>query len=183
MLLYSTLKVYGEDGKELSLDHGLYPHHIIFVSYEKLRMNNLISCKGKPTKIPTFPTFIYSAAELAINTFTLKNSNFNSGFYIPKGDKVFIQGEIVNYKEYDQDIWLVPEIEYIPGKPEGYSDSDLYIISPETCDSKWGVYSGTFKPKAGATKFNLTGSDMTFENDGTIVWSRKYSSTNSKMRN
>jgi hypothetical protein len=164
----------GEDGKEIGIDNGLYPHHAIFVSPSHFSMDPILSCNGRSIKVPSIPVFVGSAAELADNQYTTQNATINTGFYIPKNEKVFVQIDMVNYKEYDQNIYLVPEIEYFPGKPEGYLDSNMYVISPSTCDSAMGALGGTFvKPPAGVKKFNVNGTDMTFDTDGFIAFSRK----------
>ncbi|KAF1992051.1 hypothetical protein K402DRAFT_459245 [Aulographum hederae CBS 113979] len=46
-----------------------------------------------------------------------------TGFYVGKEEKVMHSSEYVNYKDYPQDIYMTIDYEYIPGKPEGYSDA------------------------------------------------------------
>jgi hypothetical protein len=174
MLLYSRLFVIGEDGKEVGIDQGIYPHHVVFISPSRFAMDDILSCNGRTMKVPTIPTFIGTSAEIAENRYTNRNATVDTGYYLPKGEKIAVQIDIVNYKEYDQNIYIVPEIEYIAGKPKGYLDSSEYIISPNTCDSILGVLGGTLvKPPPGVKKFSLNGTDMTFEKDGYIVWSRE----------
>jgi hypothetical protein len=172
--LFTHLDVVDKDGKGIDIAAGLYPHHAVFFSSGRFAMNSFLSCNGKSIKIPTIPSVVGTAAERADNQYYVKGSKVNTGFYVPKDDKVIMQIDIVNYKDYDQDVYVIPEIEYIPGKQADFLESDNYIISPSTCDSPLGSMGGTFvKPPPGAKQFTLNGTDMTFDQDGYIVWSRK----------
>jgi hypothetical protein len=175
MILYTELKVLGEDGNRIDFAKGLYNHHAVFFSSSHGLPSDLISCNGKLMVIPPVPTFMGSAAEELQDYFADPKSTIDTGFYLPKGDKVVAQIDIVNYKDFDQNIWLLAEIEYLPGKPAGYLDSDKYTLSPATCDSPLGAMSGSYiKPPPGAKKFAINGTDMTLMKDGYIVFSRKY---------
>jgi hypothetical protein len=175
MILYTELKVMTEDGNRIDIAKGLYNHHAVFFSTSKTKVGDILSCNGRPMRIPTVPTFMGSAAEELQDYFADPKSKIDTGFYLPKGDKILAQIDIVNYKDYDQNVWLVPEIEYIPGKPPGYLDSEKYTLSPNTCDSPLGAMAGGFiKPPPGAKKWAINGTDMTFTKDGYIVFSRKF---------
>lgn len=173
-LLYTTLKVLGEDGKEISIAKGLYPHHVVFFSTSKLGTADYFACKGKAVKTPYLPTFIGAAAENVNDYFADPKSDINTGYYLPKDDKILFQIDVVNYKDHDQFIYLEPEIEYFPGKAAGYLDSDKFILSPGTCDSAMGAFSGTnIRPPPGVKKFAVNGSDIEINRDGYIISSRK----------
>jgi hypothetical protein len=176
--LYTRLEILGEDGKIINIDKGLYPHHAVFASASRFAQNSIVSCNGKPLKVPTIPVIIGAAAETPDEYLTDREGRVNSGFYLPKNGKIAMQIDIVNYKDYDQSIYLVPEIEYLAGKPKHYLDTDKYLLSPGTCDSPQGALSGTsIKPPPGQKKFELAGSEMTLETDGYLITASKSSSS------
>jgi hypothetical protein len=174
--VWAKVFVAGEDGKEIGLEEGIYPHHVIFVSPSRFTMDNILSCGGRRLPVPQLAAFLGASAETFANRYTIKDSPVNTGVYIPKGEKIFLQVDIVNSKDYDQNVFLVTELEYLPGKPAGYLDSSQYIISPNSCDSALGVVAGqSIKPPPGVKKFHINGTDMTFTTDGYIVYSRESS--------
>jgi hypothetical protein len=175
MYLYSKLFVVDEKGEEIGIDRGIYSHHVVFMPSSRLGAEDFLNCNGRPVLTPQIPAFIGTSAEIFENRFGNANSTINTGFYIPKNDKIFVLVDFVNYKEYDQDVYLVPEVEYLPGKPAGYLDSSEFIVSPNTCDSIMGYNAGSLiRPPPGVEKFVVNGTDITFSKDGYIVWSRKF---------
>jgi hypothetical protein len=175
-LLFSTLKVLGKDGKEISIAGGLYPHHVVFFSTSKLGITDYFACNGTAMKTPILPTFIGASAENVNDYFADPKSDINTGYYLPKDDKILFQIDIVNYKDEDQFIFLEPEIEYIPGKAAGYLDTNKFILSPGTCDSAMGALSGAYvKPPPGQKQFSVNGKNsIEINQDGYIVSSRKF---------
>jgi hypothetical protein len=176
-VLYTDTRMVGADGKEVGLAEGVYSHHVVFIASSKMDTEKLVSCNGRRLNVPTIPVFAGAAAENVPNSYAIKNATINTGYYLPKGEKIFLDVDVVNSKESDIEIYIESEVEYLLGKAEGYLDSDSFIISPSTCDSAAGVMGGTYvKPPPGQQKFSFKGSDITMEQNGYIVWSRKSNS-------
>ncbi|KAF2674351.1 hypothetical protein BT63DRAFT_449343 [Microthyrium microscopicum] len=174
-MIYSKLDIIASDGQPIDIGKGLYAHHAVFASLSKIAQNPVLSCNGKPLNLTTLPTFIGAAGEAPENYFTDVTGKVNSGVHIPKDDKLIMQIDIVNYADQDQEIYLVPEIEYMEGFPPGFAESDRYTLSPGTCDPTRGPNSGqNIQPPEGQKKFEIAGPEMTFEENGHIMYSRAH---------
>jgi hypothetical protein len=66
-------------------------------------------------------------------TFFPVDQNFKAGYYIGKKDIIFHTSELINYKNTTQTIYLTADVEYVPGKPEGWSDAVMGAVSAVGC--------------------------------------------------
>jgi hypothetical protein len=59
--------------------------------------------------------------------------SFKSGYYIGKKDIILHTSELINYKNTTQKVYITADVEYIPGKPEGWSDAVMGAVSAVGC--------------------------------------------------
>jgi hypothetical protein len=152
------------------VDDGIYNHHTTFMDASK-RPGSWLSCNGK--QIPEAPMafFLGSGSDDTINTYNGPNNSVKSGFYIGKNDVILVGMDVVNYHDRERTIYMVNEIEYFPGMPEGYTHAQSRIIPMGLCDGLMSVMaSNNIHAPVGEKKFTLTGkNDIEIIKDGHLV--------------
>jgi hypothetical protein len=68
----------------------------------------------------------------ALNYFA-NEGNFKAGYYIGKNDIMLHTTEVINYKNTSQTIYLTADVEYVPGRPSGWSDAVMGAVSAVGC--------------------------------------------------
>jgi hypothetical protein len=94
------------------------------------------------------------------------NATFKSGYYIGKDSNVLINVDIVNYNEESRDIYMVSELEYLPGLATGTLQAEQHTVDLGLCDGQNGL--NVQAPK-GQTKWSLTGSPISVSAPGWFV--------------
>jgi len=87
--------------------------------------------------------------------FTTEGGKMNSGFYIGPKDKIVMQLDIVKYNNFPQKIYLLGDMEFIEGKPEGLLDTSIQLANVGKCTGQ-GLYVNI--PK-GKQQFTLSGKE------------------------
>jgi hypothetical protein len=71
-----------------------------------------------------------------------RDPSLKTGFYLGKTDPLYHTTELVNYRNVSQTVYITADIEFIPGKPDGYIDASMGAMSATGC---MGVgYGGSF---------------------------------------
>ena len=122
--------------------------------------------------------FLGSGSDDTINTYNGPNNSVKSGFYIGKNDIILIGMDVVNYHDRERTLYMVNEIEYFPGMPEGYTHAQSHVIPMGLCDGLMSVMAANnIHAPVGEKKFVLTGkNDIEIIKDGHMVSTCKFHS-------
>jgi len=103
---------------------------------------------------------------------TTGNSEVKAGYYIGKNDVITFGMDVVNYQDRERTLYIVSEMEYIPGKPEGYIHAQSRIVPMGVCDGGLGVLAAVnVRPPVGEKKFILEGKkDIEIIQDGYLTY-------------
>jgi hypothetical protein len=113
-------------------------------------------------------SFIGGAVDSFVDYFTTPDGRFDSGYYMPKGSKLFMSGEVINYLKLEQKVFVRLDLEWVPGK-QG-TDAIKTALNVEGCD-----FQHTQFKKAGSKgKGTITSEEFTVKADGTVVCQRKF---------
>jgi hypothetical protein len=61
-------------------------------------------------------SFVGGAVDQFIDYFTDVHGTINSGYFIPKNNRMFLSGEVINYLPVPQNVFVQLDIEWVPGK-------------------------------------------------------------------
>ena len=115
-------------------------------------------------------TVFGGATEDSVVKYTSNDGRFKSGFYIGKNDKIQSQIDVVNYLDKERTVYTVSEVEYLPGKPDGYVHTQHYILPLGMCDAGAGMMATNIHAPKGQARFTLEGkNDIVVGKDGWIV--------------
>jgi hypothetical protein len=181
-LLHTAVYSAKEDGTPSTPADGLYDHHIVLADATK-KPQPVVGCPGARPGA-SMPLSIFSAAgqEGGESLYEAPDNNYKTGFYIGKGDTVFLTAELVNYTNQTKNTFAILDMEYVAGDID--YDTTSEAISVTQCD---GTGTG-IKPASGQKKFAAKSKEMEIQVDGfifgirgrasTIQYSRKASNIN-----
>jgi hypothetical protein len=132
-LLFQNTTLQYENGTIADQSTGVYNHHVAFMDPTK-RGAQLFACKGRGV-VASPPAPIAASEDVGFSLYTTKDWKFNSGYYIGKSATILAMGEVVNYSTEPKKIYVVSEIEYVPGKPAGSMDVSIQVLSVNQCES------------------------------------------------
>jgi Stress up-regulated Nod 19 len=165
-VLYAESGVYDEEMKPIDIKQGLYNHHDIFIDTSQPPPAILSCGDGKAiTSIP-MSFFIRGTADLKSNRYTTADGGFKAGFYVAKDAPVMQMVDVVNYNNDTRTVYTISEMEYLPGKQEGFLQSISTGIDLGICSGKSGLF--IYAPKE-QSKFSFEAKEMTFERNGYIL--------------
>jgi len=171
MLIDSWSGLINETGGKAMLEDGIYNHHIVYMDVSKKTTAPWLACNGKA--IPEMPGgfFMGAGSEDAVKYNFGNDPKVKAGYYIGKNDAITFGMDIVNYRNEEKTLYIVTEMEFLPGKPEGYVHAQSRIIPMGLCDGVAGFMSaGNVHPAVGKTKFVLEGkNDITIMEDGHLI--------------
>ena len=100
------------------------------------KTQHMMVCPGASVaRVPSTPAlFLGGASDDTVQLFTTADGAFKTGYYISPTDTLLMMAEVMNYKPQKQDIYIVAEMEWIEGKPEGYLDTMTLPIGVTECD-------------------------------------------------
>jgi hypothetical protein len=165
-ILYAESGVFDENMKPIEFKDGLYNHHNLFIDTSQPPPAILSCGNGKPFSNMPMSYFIRGTADLKSNRYTTADGTFKAGFYVAKDAPVMQMIDIVNYNNETRTVYTVSEVEYLPGKQEGFLQSISTGIDIGMCSGQSGL--GIFAPK-NETTYSFEGKHMTFERDGFIL--------------
>jgi hypothetical protein len=187
----SVVRLMNETFEKAIVEDGLYNHHVVFYDQSKPAPQKWLACNGK--EIPEMPMAIVMGAgsEDPDREYSAKSTDtIKTGFYIGKNDVITNMIDIVNYQERERTVYTVNELEYLPGKPEGYvhaqsrskctllnerwlrgANQNVPVIPMGVCDGMGSLMNAnSIHPTKGNTKFVLTGkNDVEITKDGYLV--------------
>jgi hypothetical protein len=79
---------------------------------------------------------------------------------------------VVNYNNEEKTVWMIGEMEYLPGKAADLLPAAQHVINLGMCTGVNGV---DIRPPVGQKKFTIEGKDIIIARDGYFVYTRKIS--------
>ncbi|KAF2399642.1 hypothetical protein EJ06DRAFT_582901 [Trichodelitschia bisporula] len=90
--------------------------------------------QAKPPKSGGFGQIFGSGDDGVAMTYASRDQSLlKAGLYIPPNVTVMHTTELVNYKNESQVVYITADVEYVPGKPEGYKDASSGAMSATGC--------------------------------------------------
>jgi hypothetical protein len=177
-------RLVNETFEKAIVEDGIYNHHTVFMD-ASIKPQSWLSCNGK--EVPEMPMafFMGSGSEDIDSKYASGGDRtVKAGFYIGKNDVITFGVDIVNYHNRERELYTINEMEYLPGKPEGYVHSQNRIISMGICDGANAyMTAANIHPPKDKKKFVLSGkNDITINRDGYMMSICK-SLTSSKSSN
>ena len=132
-------------GNKLTLNDGVYIHHIILMdlTHQTFGVPILAQCpnsnpltallSGFTSKIPA--TLIAKGHEEGAIFYSPPNNTIKSGFWMDKNDIISSNVEAINYKNEPQDVYLAIDYEYLQGmeRPTDYLEVGMGMITSSGC--------------------------------------------------
>jgi hypothetical protein len=170
ILSTETFLVY-QNGSAAGINTGVYNHHIAIADISKPPVL-IASCPGQPPKSSLKIQVFAGVGEdkgRYVYTETKANNTFQGGYYVTKGDKIFMTTELVNYSNQAKQLYAIIDIEYTSGKISNGFDVTSETLSVVQCDtSDKGI-----KPKGSQKVFSVLSKPMTLNVDGYIMNQRE----------
>ncbi|KAF2405524.1 hypothetical protein EJ06DRAFT_545987 [Trichodelitschia bisporula] len=149
-VLFAEADIANKDGSRADVGTGIYTHHIIMVDYGRKMIDNPVlphcgttGATGiSPTTAQWLQNNLMPKASVFIGgggsggsggQFAVKGSDVKSGFHIAEKDSMLFTTELVNYDNWDKEIYLRLDYEYLTGKPQGYLDVGIGAIDVDGC--------------------------------------------------
>jgi hypothetical protein len=144
---------------------GLYVHHTLYADLGH-SLIPFLSCGSAPAKMIPISVFMAGGLEASEFKFSTTNSSLQTGYYIGKGANIMINVDIVNYDNVAKDLYMVSELEYLPGKPTERLPAQHSVIDIGLCDGQDGL---NVHAPPGKTKWSIKGSPITVSKDGILA--------------
>lgn len=169
-VLETTSQLQDENFKRTDTKDGIYNHHNVFMDIATPPSAAFGCDNGKKPSTSLMSVFLAGATEIGEMTFAAApGSSLKSGYYLGKNRQLINMIDVVNYNNAERTVYVQGEIEYLPGKQEGYHDARQESVDPGMCGGQNGAF--IHAPK-GQTKFSVNGSNIIVARDGWIVNSR-----------
>jgi hypothetical protein len=120
---------------------------------------------GKPGRNSPVSVFFGGATEFSVNRYGSVNGSMKTGYYLGKDRRLMKWLDAVNYNNVDRTVYIYNELEFLPGKPEGYIDSGIQLIDPGMCGGSQGTI---IHPPKGVQKFKVNSTGIVAASDGYI---------------
>jgi hypothetical protein len=168
--------IVNETFEKAIVEDGIYNHHIVFLDLNK-KPENWLACNGKPVPDMPISVFMGSGSEDSTPRYNAESAKIKSGFYVGKNDIVIFGLDIVNYQDRERTVYIVNEIEYFDGIPEGYKHAQARVVQMGTCDGiERMMAASNIRPPPGEKKFVLSGkNDIDIIKDGHLTATGKSS--------
>jgi hypothetical protein len=160
-----------ENGTLASVNTGVYNHHVIIFDTGK-STPPLIQCgplrekaRGGGMMMPgTY--FGGSSTDGAPSLFSTPDGMFNSGHHLGQRARVVLSVELVNYGTETKNIYIVTEVEYVPGSTPGMMDTSVGIMSVNQCDR---IPNPFLRAPKGKKAFTMQSKNITIVQDGYML--------------
>ena len=166
VVLEAWSEVRDENMKRAETSDGIYNHHNVFIDVSKT-VPTAYGCEsGRPSRNMRAAVFAGGATELAIQEYSTKKGDIKTGYYVSKDRRMLNMIDVVNYNKVERTVYTYTELEYLPGKPAGYIDTNLQLIDPGQCGGEHGAL---IHPPKGVQKFQVNSTGIVAALDGYIL--------------
>jgi hypothetical protein len=179
-VLETTSHVQDENFKRADTKDGIYNHHNVFMDLAKPPAP-AFSCENgrKALEVP-MSVFMAGATEVGELIFAgAPGSSVKSGYYLTKTRQMLNLIDVINYNNVERTVYVQAEIEYLPGKVEGYLDARQERVDPGMCGGQNGAF---IRPPKGQTRFSVNSTGIIVARDGYLVNMSKYTPLQTKNK-
>jgi len=168
MVLNSISEVQTTAFKRATTAEGVYNHHNVFMDMATAPLKVYGCAEGvkNTSNDPPVSIIAAGATEATSNEFAAVKGNVKSGYYLTKNRNIMNMIDVVNYKNVVQEIYTSTELEYVPGRPVGYLDSNQYRVDPGICGGQSG---SAIHPPHGVSKFSINSTGIVMKQNGYII--------------
>jgi hypothetical protein len=153
----------------------IYNHHVVFIELNKSLKSAFTCDTGAAPRTVAMSILFGGATEVSTTRYGTVGSELKTGYYIGNDRKMLNMFDVVNYNNVERTIYVQSELEYLPGKPEGFVDTGLQLLNPGICGGQQGV---AIQVPKGAQKFQVNSTGILVASDGYIVSMSKYLRSN-----
>jgi len=123
-----------ENGTAITAVGGsVYNHHVFALNRDRLVSAHI--CPGDPNSAEKYPdTVINSQTDQEVTRYTSSDGKVKSGYAVKSTDRLDLLAEFMNYRTEGTRINIAFDFEYIPGKPEGYLNTQGIMFSGTPCN-------------------------------------------------
>ncbi|KAE9991312.1 hypothetical protein EG327_000153 [Venturia inaequalis] len=170
-LLDGIVEIHNKEGKRLTLEENVYTHHFLMYDMGKPQKPTF-SCENnqKIRYVPMPGSVIMGGAaedaEAHYSTTTVMAGK-KTGYYAKKDTPIIANIDIVNSKKEDMEVYPSADMEFIPGRPEGYLDASPVFLPVTGCDTK-DLVPGIVQTPKGATKWQLNSKGVVANEDAIL---------------
>lgn len=161
-----------EDGQEISNANKVYNHHAFLYDVSRGTRAN-VKCKGTNKDLAAVNALMGSSADFTPDSLQV-SLNFSDpnrlkiGNYVGSNKNLFLSADLVNYNPEPKNVYVSADITYLEGKPPGYWETAVHLISVGTCESN-DLLGNTFvRPPVGKAQWQLKG-EVVVKDDGKIT--------------
>jgi hypothetical protein len=123
-----------ENGTAITAAGGsIYNHHVFATNRDRLVSGHI--CPGDSTPPEKFAdSVINSQNDQEITTYTSSDGKVKTGYSIKSTDRLSLLAELMNYRKESARVNIAFDIEYMPGKPEGYLNTQGMMFTASPCN-------------------------------------------------
>jgi hypothetical protein len=121
-----------------------------------------------PTQSPTRSSSVFlggGGSAGSGSNFAPRNTSVTSGVFVSAVDKFSFTSEIINYDPKQKDLYLIVDVEWVPGKTDGLMDVGMGALSTDKCGAASGGRLNPPKDKPASYK----GNEYTLSSEGYFV--------------
>ncbi|QDS73332.1 hypothetical protein FKW77_006551 [Venturia effusa] len=160
-----------ENGMFAAVSNDVYNHHVQLFDIGKSADQTIQCGKTQASEIKNgfkIPGAYIggNAADGAPSLFNTPDGMFNSGYLLGTNSKVIVSAELVNYAKESKDVYLVTEIDYLPGETPDMMDTAVGIMTINQCDANMIPM---LKPPEGKKVWDMKSKDLTITQDGFLL--------------
>jgi hypothetical protein len=156
-ILNSHFSIHFQDGTLISNANGVYDHHAFVIDSSKAPEVH-IGCSGSKTPIMPIPSLMGSSAE-AMDDTAQGGVNLTTrpitGNYIGKGHAIVLQGDLVNYNNKTEEVYMTAEMSYVEGRARGIWEISTHLVPVGICAAQKGAGLAALAPPPNAKKWTL----------------------------
>jgi hypothetical protein len=172
-ILNSHFTIHFADGTPISNANGVYDHHAFVIDSSRAPQAH-IGCAGSPTPIMPINSIMGSSAE-AMGDLAQGGANLTTrpitGTYVGKGHTVALQGDLVNYNNKTEEVYMTTDFSYVDGREKGIWETAVHLVPVGICNAgKAGL--AALAPPKNAKKWTLKDSGFIMQDDGKLMYIR-----------
>ncbi|TID18936.1 putative amidase [Venturia nashicola] len=167
-VLETTSRLQDEKFKRADTKDGIYNHHNVFMDFAPPPASAFACSSGqKPAGLIPMSVLMAGATEDGTISYAARpGASFKSGYYLSKDRKVLNMIDVINYNDVERTVYVEAEMEFLPGKQEGFLEARQERIDPGLCGGQNGVL--IHAPK-GQTKFSVNSTGVVAARDGYFI--------------
>jgi hypothetical protein len=166
-VLQTISELQDENFKRADTKDGIYNHHNVFMDFAPPPAGAFACDNGQKAATIPMSVFMAGATEAGELTYAAApGAAVKSAYYLAKNRQIINMIDVVNYNNVERTVYVQGEIEYLPGKQEGYLEARQERVDPGMCGGQKG---GQIHPPKGQTKFSVNGTNIIMARDGWFI--------------